>query len=361
VLNHLPIDSRVRVTLDFLTWRLVGVIYLALLILYAVVLHPWLMSWGTTTAEQSLTLPGDELPASPSTYFTRAITINAPAEQIWPWLRQIGQDRGGFYSNDWLENIIAADIHNASTIHPEWQTRQLGDVVPLVPPGYLGGLAGSAIAGQPGAAFGPRIRVLQPNRAIADSPAQFVLIPLNDTTTRLLLRESVAANTPGGGVLGTVVGRLVWDPLHFVMEQRMMRGIKERAEGQALVPASIHLIAQVGWALAGLALVAWFLARRRGFWWILLPLAAVVPALAFARDLSAALAVFLATGITIAGELYFGRRWWPTYASIGATVLLILVLAPDAYTAFGLLFVALGVTAAVAGVASSGRAPPARP
>jgi hypothetical protein len=186
--------------------------------------------WGATPAEQAMSLPGDELPAGSATYFTRAITINAPPDQVWPWLLQIGQDRAGFYSNDWLENLIGADIHNARVIHPEWQERRLGDVVPLVPPGYLGGLAGSMITGQPGAAFGPHIRVLQPQRAIADSPGQLALLPLSNNTTRLLLRESIAANTPGGGPVGVLAGQLVWDPMHFVMEQRMLQGIKERAE-----------------------------------------------------------------------------------------------------------------------------------
>src|SRR5712692_2308658 len=97
----------------------------ALLALYVAVLHPWLMNWGATKAEQSMALPGDEAAASPGTSFTRAITIDAPTDKVWPWLLQIGQDRAGFYSNDWLENIIGDDIHNTDVIHPEWQQRQL--------------------------------------------------------------------------------------------------------------------------------------------------------------------------------------------------------------------------------------------
>jgi hypothetical protein len=81
----------------------------------------------------------------------------------------------------------------------------------------------------------------------------------------LLLRESLGANTPAGGVLGVVAGRLVWDPLHFVMVQRMLRGIQERAERQALVPHLLARAAQIGWALAGLCLTSLFLLRRRGY------------------------------------------------------------------------------------------------
>jgi hypothetical protein len=97
---------------------------------FLLVLHPWLMTWGATPEEQQLALPGDG-DSAPAAYFTRAITIEAPASAVWPWLLQIGQDRAGFYSNDWLENLAFADIHNADVLRPEWQQRALGDRVPM--------------------------------------------------------------------------------------------------------------------------------------------------------------------------------------------------------------------------------------
>src|SRR5205085_12502020 len=81
-------------------------------------LHPWFMNWGSTPEEQAMVLPGDTAP--PETYFTRAITINAPTSAVWPWLLAIGQDRAGFLSNDYLENLTGADIHNADTLRPDW-------------------------------------------------------------------------------------------------------------------------------------------------------------------------------------------------------------------------------------------------
>src|SRR5690349_17248569 len=69
-------------------------------------LHPWLMTWGATTAEQRMTLPGDSFVPSPAAESTRAHPINAPAGEVWRWLIQLGQDRGGFYSYDWLENLF---------------------------------------------------------------------------------------------------------------------------------------------------------------------------------------------------------------------------------------------------------------
>jgi hypothetical protein len=319
-------------------WHVLG-IYAVLLALYVTLLHPWLMNWGATEAEQRMALPGDEVATSPNTaYFTRAITINAPADEVWPWIVQIGQDRAGFYSNDWLENIFLADIHNANVIHREWQRRQLGDVVPLVPPDYLGGLPAKYFVGEPGATIGPHIWLLQPGRAIADTPGRFVLMPIDDHTTRLLLRESIEANTPGGGAPGVVAGRLVWDPMHFVMVQQMLQGIKERAEGEPLVPPALEMAARIGWVLAGLGLTGLFLMRRRGYLWLLIPLAAASPSLALTGDPNAALAGFLAAGITVWGMLVFGRRWWAGYALIMVGVLLVLVLAPDAYVVFGVLF-----------------------
>lgn len=337
-------------TQGFIQARLVGLLRLrallvagsALLILYLAVLHPWMMAWGASAAEQRMALPGDDAAAGPADSFTRAITIDAPAAQIWPWLLQIGQDRAGFYSNDWLENLIGDDVHNANTIRPEWQQRQIGDVVPLVPRNYLGGLAGRLAVGQAGAQFGPHIWLLEPGRVIADTPGRFVLLPIDAHTTRLLIRESLAANTPGGGAIGVVAGRLAWDPVHFVMVQRMLRGVKERAEGRPLTPPALDLMAGIGWLGAGLGLLGFFL-ERRAYGRLLLALAAASPALLFSGDANAALAAFLAVGITVAGALAWGRRWWPGYALIAAGVLLVLLLAPDAYTAFGLAFDLIGM------------------
>ena len=75
-------------------------IFAALCGLFLAILHPWLMNWGSTREEQSMVLPGDT--DAPSAYLTRAISINAPPAAVWLWLLQIGQDRAGFYSNDYL-------------------------------------------------------------------------------------------------------------------------------------------------------------------------------------------------------------------------------------------------------------------
>lgn len=81
--------------------------------------HSWFMNWGTTSAEQRMSLPGGPLLPFVSSRFTRAVTILAPPSAVWPWLLQMGQDRAGFYSNTWLENLTGSNIHNPNTVHAE--------------------------------------------------------------------------------------------------------------------------------------------------------------------------------------------------------------------------------------------------
>jgi hypothetical protein len=79
-------------------------------------LRPWHIRWGATDDELARPLPGDEIVPRPRKWSTRAITIDAPAEVVWPWLVQIGQGRGGLYSYDWLENLAGCDIHSADRV-----------------------------------------------------------------------------------------------------------------------------------------------------------------------------------------------------------------------------------------------------
>jgi hypothetical protein len=318
-------------------WRVVLPLVAVLFGIYLGALHPWLLSWGATAEEQRMALPGDEAP--PPAYVTRAITIDAPPSAVWPWLVQMGQDRAGFYSNSWLENLTGADIHNADAVHPEWQRRAIGDRVPLARPDLLFGL---------GAGGHSRIVVLEPGHVIGDIVGRFVLQPRGDDQTRLLFRESPRSQGPGAQ--GPAVVRvLLWDPAHFVMVRRVLEGIKERAEGRPLVPGAVQVAARLGWLLAGAGLLGLFLARRRWWPWLTVPALVLLPPFLASRDPVASLAGFLAIGLTLAGALALGRRWWPAHLLLASVVLLVLLLAPDAYAAFGLLFVVLAAALAVAG------------
>ena len=293
------------------------------------------MNWGAMAAEQRMALPGDPPPGDVALRFTRAITIRAPAAEVWRWVVQMGQDRAGFYSNTWLENLTGANIHNANRLHAEWQPRAIGDRVRLARPDLFGGAFVELAQ--------TRIVALEPQRLIADIPGRFVLRPIDRGTTRLLLREPLPAGFAARALLAAM-----WNPMHFVMVQRMLRGIKKRAEGQPLVPAGLVLAARIGWALGAAGLLALFLARRRTRLWIIPPIAMVLWVLRGTGDWDAALAGFLALGITLIGALAFGRRWWPPYLLLASVVALMLLLAPDAYTAFGLTFDGVLVAVAVA-------------
>lgn len=321
-----------------LRWRIVLPLIVLLFGMYLGFLHPWLIAWGASAEEQHMVLPGDAV--DPGPYVTRAITIGAPPSAVWPWIVQMGQDRAGFYSNSWLENLFGSDIHNANSVHPEWQQRAMGDRVPLARPDLLFGL---------GAWGHTDIVVLEPHQAIGIIVGRFVLEPVGDNSTRLLFRESAA--TQGPGAQGApAIGVLVWDPAHFVMVHRVLEGIKERAEGQPLVPEGVQMIARLGWLLASAALLGLFLAHRRWWPWLTLPGLVLAPSYLASRDVEAAMAGFLAIGITVAGALALGRSWWPAYLLITAGVLLILLLTPDAYAACGVIFFVLTTGALLAGV-----------
>src|SRR5664279_5588585 len=95
------------------------------------------LRWGATDTEARGELPGDDLVPDPGLTSTRAITIAAAAADVWPWIVQLGQGRGGFYSYDALENLVGCQIHSADHVVPEWQSIAVGDEIRLHPEGGL--------------------------------------------------------------------------------------------------------------------------------------------------------------------------------------------------------------------------------
>jgi hypothetical protein len=194
---------------------------------YAFLIRPWHLKWGATEAELEEPLPGDDVVPNPRHEATHAITINAPVADVWPWLVQIGQNKGGFYSYSMLENLVGCDIHNAKRIVPEWQNLRAGDVlwlhpkapplpVLLVEPGraiVVGGIAEEA--GD------------DPSKNTRSGTWTFALKELDQSTTRLLVRIRWDRKP---GVRDWIINFGVLEPAHFVMERRMMLGIKRRAE-----------------------------------------------------------------------------------------------------------------------------------
>ena len=179
------------------------------------------LRWGATNDECRRAMPGDELVAHPDLTSTRAITIHAGIDDVWPWVVQLGQGRGGFYSYDRLENLAGCDIHSATEVNPQWQDVDVGDAVRLAPELTL-----NVAIVEP-----PRTLVLQggilPGAVTApyDFTWTFDLSPVSETTTRLVVRERYAYLTWWARFLVEPV-----TVVSFFMSHRMLRGIRERAE-----------------------------------------------------------------------------------------------------------------------------------
>jgi hypothetical protein len=180
------------------------------LLAYVTILRPWSRRWGASLEETTMPLPGDELVEDPGIMMTRAVTIEAPVDAVWAWLAQIGQDRGGFYSYEWLENLAGCEMHNADQVHPEWQRRVVGETVRLHP------------------ATGLKVARFEPGRSYAfEGGWYFVLQPISPTRSRLLARSRVPRGLPR-------IAYVVFIELpHFIMERKMLDGIRVRAERTA--------------------------------------------------------------------------------------------------------------------------------
>jgi hypothetical protein len=194
---------------------------LALLITAKVLGRRWMAHWGATSDELSAELPGDEVIKNPSLTTTRAVTVHARPAAIWPWIAQLGQGRGGFYSYDALENLVGCDIHSADRVVPEWQDVVVGAQVRLAP-----GVAMTVAAVEP-----DRFLVLRGGFPLGRTPApfdstwSFVLREEPHGTTRLVSRERYEYQRWWAA--------LVVEPtsvISFVMSRRMLQGIAERAE-----------------------------------------------------------------------------------------------------------------------------------
>jgi hypothetical protein len=182
------------------------------------------LRWGSTPEELESRLPGDDFITHADLQATRSITINAPAEQVWPWLAQMGQRRGGLYSFDFLENFAGLDIHSADRIHPEWQGIKVGDPVHLAPT--------DSSDLEVGLLETERTLVLRIPPSPAPRPFDFtwafILQPQPDGTTRLIVRERYAYRQWWARFLVETV-----EVASFVMSLRMLNGIRSRAEGSA--------------------------------------------------------------------------------------------------------------------------------
>ncbi len=216
---------------------------------YILGVRPQLQHWGATDAEAAEPLPGDGLVPVPRFASTRAITIAASPSAVWPWLAQLGAGRGGLYSYESLERLVGLGMVSTDDVMPELQDLAQGDTVHLAPVGGPEGL--TMIVDRVDA---PRLLVLasgmretagpghdegsEPLRSgdfFAGRPAASWALVLRDAdgATRLISRWRMAWSPSGAADLFNAA---LVEPLHFALEEKMLRGVRDRVERRAARP-----------------------------------------------------------------------------------------------------------------------------
>jgi hypothetical protein len=185
--------------------------YLFIILIYWIFIRPAHFNWGATSSETNMKVPGDEQISSKRIVSTRAINICAAKEKIWPWIAQTGQNRGGFHSYYWLENLFGAKMVNADSINPLWQNPQPGDTI------YYGKDQGFAF-----------VTMVNLNEYYSLGGWTFYLKKIDTKNSRLIVRyPSMEVRQ---SKLMTIYYYGLFEPLHFIMESGMMMGIKKKAE-----------------------------------------------------------------------------------------------------------------------------------
>ena len=181
-------------------------------LLYGRLFRGAILNWGATDAEARTRLPGDELLEEADGVATRAITIDAPASAVWPWIAQMGPSpRGGAYTYDWLENVLGLNMHSADRVLTEFQDPRVGDTI----------------------SYGPnrmRLERVEPEHVLTwrSEDGNWVwsfVLDAHHGQTRLISRNRFRLPS-----LTARIGMIPMEPASLVMERKMLDGIKRRAE-----------------------------------------------------------------------------------------------------------------------------------
>jgi hypothetical protein len=188
-------------------------------------------TWGVDPRTAARELPGDDIVPEPRWGWTHGVVVDASAADVWPWVAQIGADRGGFYSYEWLENLAGCRLHNASAIHPEWQVRE-GDGLslhPKMPPLRVV----QVVPGRCFVAHGQADAVARAEgRPWVEVTWLFLVEPLGAGRSRFISRYRATSSRDLATRLQFGPG--VVEPIGHHMDRRMLLGVKERAEGARL-------------------------------------------------------------------------------------------------------------------------------
>lgn len=181
--------------------------------------------WGATDTEVAASYPGDELTPAARDVATRAITVHAPASAVWPWLQQIDQQRGGFYSYRWLENLVGCRMPKVDRLLPQWGERTIGEKMWMTPPERFKGNGHMIVArvdhDRVLAMLSPDLYAGEPATSGVSGSWAFVLTPIDEHSCRLIVRSRYMRPNA------------LFDAIHFMMEQRMMRTIARLAAATA--------------------------------------------------------------------------------------------------------------------------------
>jgi hypothetical protein len=232
MLKHLAARVEGRLPRDDLRDLASGVAGAALMLVHLAT--PFLRSarkhWGLTEEEAERPLPGDQLVPEPLWSWTHGVEIDAPPDRVWRWVAQLGADRAGFYSYQWLENLAGCALSNADAVHPEWELRKGEELVlhPKVPPLRIAEL-------ERGHYFVAHAPVDGLSRAAgkpwAEASWLFMVEPLPNGRSRLISRYRMACSADLATRLA--FGPVLIEPISFAMDRRLLLGIKERTEREA--------------------------------------------------------------------------------------------------------------------------------
>lgn len=204
-----------------------------LLFCHHFIFRPIFLDWGAPESIQKLSLSGDVFTYGSGSRHTRAVLIEATPEELWPWLIQVGQDRGGFYSHEWLENLFRADMKNVDEIKPEFQwPRMQGDTIWLANKDHYDGqgyqIVAESIPFRSLVIVGGKDYQRIQNGEKASGSWAFYLYPESAERTWLIARSS-AGDIP---YTNHVLRYFTYEVPHFIMERKMLKSMKYLGENR---------------------------------------------------------------------------------------------------------------------------------
>lgn len=229
-LRHLAARAEGRLARDALGDVAAGIGGTAIMLLAWLTpfLRPARSHWGLSAEQASVTRVGDELVPKPRWSWTHAVDIDASADQVWPWVAQVGADRGGFYSYQWLENLVGCNLRNAEALDPGWVHR-VDDALVLHP--RVPALRVTSVTpGRSLVAFAaPDETARAGGRPWASASWAFLVEPLGADRCRVVSRFRCACSEDFATRL--VQGPALLEPVGFAMDRRMLLGIRDRVMG----------------------------------------------------------------------------------------------------------------------------------